>query len=347
MLYNVFFYYVIENLQTGLTMTRLKDIAEKAGVSIRTVNRVLKNQPNVKQHIVDNVKKIAEELHYYPNLTAQSLKNNTNNDIILFTPSMSILSQECITGIENSVKSNQLNLKINFNLIDDNLKESVKNAFAQKPKGVIFYNYKSILELLKLNIFNIPYVVLEGGSPLINSIDFDRSAGIKESILYLYQKGARKIAYLGFNEPITMPSKDRLEGYLAGLKECGLKPIYLPLPKGGERQFELSREVGRNFKNLKPLPDAVQCYSDFSALGFMAGLNDSGNFVKDTVKVVGFNNAVIARTSSPPLTTVALPYHKLGTTAVEAILNNYPSSAKKKSFIQLKLKTFLEIRETT
>ena len=50
----------------------------------RTVNRVLKDQPNVKPHIISQVKKIAEELQYFPNQTAQSLKNNINNDIVFF-----------------------------------------------------------------------------------------------------------------------------------------------------------------------------------------------------------------------------------------------------------------------
>ena len=128
-------------------MTRLKDIAEKAGVSIRTVNRVLKNQPNVKQHIVDQVKAIAEELQYFPNLTAQSLKTSINNDIILITPSISTNSVESIEGIEKAVVENHLNLKVILTLDVADISEIIKRAFAQKPKGIIFFNINNMLML--------------------------------------------------------------------------------------------------------------------------------------------------------------------------------------------------------
>jgi len=328
-------------------MTRLKDIAEKAGVSIRTVNRVLKNQPNVKQHIVDKVKTIAEELQYFPNLTALSLKKNINNDIILITPSiLNNITIESIHGIEKAVVENNLNLKITLILDSEDISEVVKRAFAQKPKGVIFYKHKSIDSLLKLNLLNIPYIVIEGASEKLNSIDYERETGIKDAVLYLHKNGAKRIAYLGFNKAIDIPSKGRLDGYLAGIKACGLKPIYLPMPKA-ENQFELAREIGRNFKSLDPLPDAVQCYSDYAALGFMAGLHDKGYFIKDTVKIVGFNNAPIAKTASPPLTTVALPFFDLGKLAVESILDQNKTKKKATKPIQIKLKTTLVVRETT
>lgn len=339
-------YYLVHYRINKGVMTRLKDIAEKAGVSIRTVNRVLKNQPNVKQHIIDKVKAIADELQYFPNLTAQSLKTNINNDIILITPSISINAIETIHGIEKAVMENNLNLKIILTLDIEDISEIVKRAYAQKPKGIIFFKHDAIVSLLKLNIFNIPYIVLEGASNQFNSIDYEREAGVKESVLYLYKNGARRIAYLGFNKAIDIASKGRLDGYLAGISECGLSPIYLPLPKA-ENQFELARAIGRNFKSLDPLPDAVQCYSDFAALGFMAGLHDKGYLIKDTVKIVGFNNAPIAKTSSPPLTTVALPFFDLGKFAVEAILNTYKDQKKSSKPMQIKLKTTLEIRETT
>lgn len=327
-------------------MTRLKDIAEKAGVSIRTVNRVLKNQPNVKQHIVDQVKSIAEELQYFPNLTAQSLKTNINNDIILVTPSIPSNSVESIEGIEKAVMDNHLNLKILLTLDVKDIKDVIKRAFAQKPKGIIFFKLDNLEELLKYNIGKIPYIVLQGDSDKINSIEFDRAAGVKDSVLYLYKGGARRIAYMGFNKAIDIPSKGRLDGYLAGIAECGLKPIYMPMPKA-QNQFEIAREIGRNFKSLDPLPDAVQCYSDYAALGFMAGLHDKGYKIKETVKIVGFNNANISKTSSPPLTTVALPFFELGKIAVETILETYSNPKKANKLIQIKLKTSLEIRETT
>ena len=329
-----------------MQLTRLKDIAEKAGVSIRTVNRVLKNQPNVKQHIIDQVKAIAEELQYFPNLTAQSLKSNINNDIILVTPTIPINSIESIEGIEKAVMENHLNLKILLTLDVKDIKELIKRAFSQKPKGIIFVKHEKIEELLKYNIAKVPYIVLQGDSDKFNSIDFDRAAGVRDSIIYLYKNGSRRIAYMGFNKAIDIPSKGRLDGYLAGIAECGLKPIYLPMPKA-QNQFEIAREIGRNFKSLDPLPDAVQCYSDYAALGFMAGLHDKGYNIKETVKIVGFNNANISKTSSPPLTTVALPFFDLGKIAVEAILESYSNPKKANKLIQIKLKASLEIRETT
>jgi LacI family transcriptional regulator len=317
-------------------LTRLKDIAEKAGVSIRTVNRVLKNQPNVKKHIVDQVKAIADELQYFPNLTAQSLKTSINNDIILITPSISSNSVESIEGIEKAVMENHLNLKVILTLDVEDISEIIKRAFAQKPKGIIFFKHDKLESFLKYNIAKIPYIVLQGDSDKFNSIEFDRAAGVKESILYLYKNGARRIAYMGFNKAVDIPSKGRLDGYLAGITECGLKPIYLPMPKA-QNQFEIAREIGRNFKSLDPMPDAVQCYSDYAALGFMAGLHDKGYNIKETVKIVGFNNAPISRTSSPPLTTVALPFFELGKLAVETILETYSHPKKANKLIQIKL----------
>ena len=197
--------------------------------------------------------------------------------------------------------------------------------------------------MLKLNNLSIPYIVLEGESESYNSLYFDRASGIKESIRYLHKLGCRKIAYLGFNKKTGIQSKHRLEGYLEGLKEFGLKPIYYPLGLGYE-QYTEAREIGRTFKELKPQPDAVQCYTDYAACGFIAGLNDSQIFVKDSVKIVGFNNNPFARWSSPPLTTISLPCFDMGKEAVDALVKKQKTNEQT---IQIKLKTSLEIRETT
>lgn len=325
-------------------MARLKDIAQKAGVSVRTVNRVLKNQPYVKPEIVKLVKKIADDLQYFPNLTARALSININNDIVLFSPSINDINLECIQGIESSVKALNLNLKIILTNENEDLISTAKLAFSQKPKGIIFSRYENMKEMLKQNKFQVPYIVLEGESDSYHSIDFDRATGIKESIRYLHRLGCRKIAYLGYNKKTGVQSKHRLEGYLAGLKEFDLKPIYFPLGLGYE-QYTQAREIGRNFEKLKPRPDAMQCYTDYAACGFIAGLNDSQIFVKNVVKIVGFNNNPFAQWSSPPLTTISLPRFEMGKSAVESIVKQLNST--KKETVQLRLKTSLEIRETT
>lgn len=325
-------------------MIRLKDIAEKAGVSIRTVGRVLNDEAHVKPEIVSRVKKIVDELNYTPNLIAQSLKMNVNRNIHLIIPTIKSILTERMHGIEKSLKNTSYVLQINLIKSMKNVLEEMVPILNQKPAGVILYSFSLIGDIVKeLKARNIPFVVFEGQSTDFNSIDFDRGAGIEESIRHLYDKGCRKIAFMGHNIPDNLFSKARIEGYESGIAKVGLKPIYFGLPKSAG-QFIEARVIGKNFQNLEDKPDAIQAYSDSAAMGFLAGLHDVG-FDHKKVRVVGFNDMETAAYASPPLTTISMPEFDLGLNGAEMLLDNIREGLSNQVVCR-KLPTKLVVRES-
>ena len=133
-------------------MASLKDISEKSGFSIRTVNRALKGDPKVKDSTKKAVLKLAKEMGYVPNLAARALKSGAGYEVIAIINTVDDMQMQKIVSLEQELRQHDLIVNIFF-LHPEGSLEELKARFAlSKPAGVVLlpsYDREKGFELMR------------------------------------------------------------------------------------------------------------------------------------------------------------------------------------------------------
>ena len=170
-----------------------------------------------------------------------------------------------------------------------------------------------------------PFVALHSNFQLPNviNIESDEERGAYEMVRYLVAQGHRRIMHVTGDRGLIGPER-RIKGYKRALAISRLpfsNSLFVPATFGDGagrtaiRQW-LKRHAG------EPLPDAVFCANDSMAIGCIEALAEVGLRVPDDISVAGFDDALVARTTVPQLTTVRQPLRAMGFRAVEVLLDS-------------------------
>ncbi len=301
-------------------MASLKDIAQAAGVSIRTASRALNCGGYVHAQTRAKIVAAAERLGYRPNRFARSLKTRRSCEIGVLMSSLDELHVAKLASLEQTLRRQGFSVTVLFGMRPEGAEfKPLEALLDQHPAGaIIFPGAEAAGELAAgLAAAGVPTVFIDTPGAPGEAVLIDRPQGVHDAVLYLASVGRRRIAYLG-------PTADhgRLDGYRAALAELRREPELLPMPEAdlGLGELGRGREAGRRFARLPDPPDAVQVFTDILALGFLAGLHDAGLAVPQQVAVVGFDDRAAAATAWPPLTTVAQPNWAVGQAAAELLL---------------------------
>ena len=176
---------------------------------------------------------------------------------------------------------------------------------------------KSLLDLGK----EVSLVVLDhraSGSSFPH-VTVDNLRAGHEATRYLIQKGRRRIAMI--TGPMDIQSaRERLSGYRLALEEANFCPTTRELVRQGWFIHSSGYEQTQALLNRgKPYPDAIFCSNDLMAAGALQALKEAGLRVPEDVAVMGFDDLEMARTTQPPLTTMAQPIQTMGETAIRLL----------------------------
>jgi LacI family transcriptional regulator len=325
-------------------MASLKQIARKAGVSIRTASRALRGSGYVGAGTREKVLGAAKELGYRPNRAARSLRTRRSYEVAVVAWSMDELHMAKVAGFERTLRDADYAVTVLFGREppgQDAPHELIGELIARRPAAAAAFPSGDAPIgdwVAALADAAIPYVVFDTTAEA-DTIRIDRQQGVYEAVLYLAAKGRKRIAYLG-----TRADATRLVGYHRALEQLGREPIYIDLGSGSRR--DAARDAARAFAELTPRPDAVQAFSDEVAMAFLAGLHDRGVAVPDDVALVGFDDRWAARLCWPPLTTVAQPNWDVGVAAAEMVLRKIAGEAPPPGGWSRSLPTRLVVRES-
>jgi DNA-binding LacI/PurR family transcriptional regulator len=337
-------------------MANLKDIASKVGVSVRTVNRVLKDNGYVRAEVRTKVLAAANELGYRPNRAAQALRQKTSFEITVLLWSIDEMHIAKVAGLEQRFRKEGywVSLIMGQSLSEqDHDTHIIDEVLSRRPAGIVLLGdaiKQYPFHMAQLQKFNSITVVMGGDVIANDSVIIDRQQGVYESIHYLAKKGNQHIAYLFFSTSDHVHNAERLNatrlnGYYKALAELAMKPTIV---KGAPNidQFESGRLVAKDIISDPHPPDAIQAYTDKMALGLLAGFNEIGVRVPNDIAIVGFDDRSAAALSSPPLTTVAQPNWEVGTQTAELLLSKIRGdSPPNEGWIRI-LPTRLVIRES-
>ena len=326
----------------------LKDIAIRANVSTSTVCRALQNSHDIGREKKDEIKAIAKELGYKPNLVARSLRLMKTNVIGVVVPdNTNPYFAAMLKGIEEKARANGfIVVVINTNENNDDEIEAVSTLSDLQVAGILAIpikqqNYEHVQEhLIFLSRGNF-----EKGDDQYNYIIDDDVEGAYLATAHLLSKGIKKIYYIGgINKSIV--TEKRVEGCKKAFLESGI-------------DFDENRVVYDNlsmydgYKALSSIlikessPIGVFCNSDYVAIGAIKAIKESGWQIPNQVSLVGYDDIDIVSYMDIPLTTIRQAKYDLGTWATEVLIDRINNQSAINEKFQKILQPELIVRKTT
>lgn len=289
---------------------RLVDVAERVGVSIKTVSNVVHDHPHVAPELRRRVQQAIDELGYRPNVTARRLVTGRTGMIALAVPEMdhpyfSELSR-CIAEVATT-----LGLRV---IIEQTLGEPAAETAVLEDReqglvdGVIFHPVSmGTLQIARLNP-DTPLVLLgETAAPVTaDHVMIDNRLAAAQGTQLLLEQGRRRVAFLGIvDDDATGSTALRLLGYQEALIAAGAPlDTALVLPVGGFGVDDAYVGMRRALEAGIPI-DAVLCRDDRFAIGALRAIAEHGARVPDDIAVVGWDDTQLATSSTPTLTSVS------------------------------------------
>ena len=310
--------------------TTITDIARQAGVSIKTVSRVLNDEPHVRADVRARVKQVAEELHYHPNLNARGLITRQSFLIGLTyeRPSASYVV-ELQRGALDRLEHERYRLLV---LPFDKASQRSKDLFAlirSSSLDGILLAPPSCDDLGLLDALDnagiayariAPTVALERGIVAI----MDDTAAARSIAGHLLQLGHTKLAIITGRQTHAA-TRMRLDGYRQAIESHGLD-FGSVLVESGDFGFESGEGAARRILDRQDPPTAIIAENDDMAVGAITVAREMGFSIPSDLSVVGFDDSEIARLSWPRLTTIKQPVFAMSRQAMDDLLKHISKS---------------------
>jgi DNA-binding LacI/PurR family transcriptional regulator len=298
----------------------IKQIAELAGVGPTTVTLVLKDSPKISLETKRRVLRVVEEMDYFPNHSGRLLKQGRTDAVaVLSSYFQSISMMEFLGGIEHAIFGTRYQLR---RFYSDNGKQAQKAReilYGQMADAVVALGCQPDEKFLtKLRLAKQPLVLVEDVVPGHCGVAFDNDAAGRMAVEYFAGRGRRRIAIVTGATVYKGHAfvDDRLAGYRAGVAAAGLDfEAVVDLP---DYYIENGRAVISQYLAMKPRPDAMFFASgDLTAAGFLQAAQAAGVRIPDDVAVMGFDDSIIARSTTLGLSSVRQPLLEMGRAAYE------------------------------
>lgn len=308
----------------------LEQVAALAGVSRATVSRVVNGSPKVLPHTVEAVNRAIIELGYVPNRAARALVTRRTDSVALVVPEPDsrIFSDPFFAGILRGVStalaptSSQLVLLIEpapapGQVDDQRLLRYLRGGHVDGAIVVSHHGRDTIIKELA----QLPLPIVFSARPLgvdvpVTSVDVDNVAGARTAVEHLLSRGRRRLGTI--TGPLDMTAGvDRLAGFKAVLSEAGLPDDAVAV---GDFTADGGEAAANQLLTAHPDLDGIFVASDLMATAALRVLSERGRRVPEDVAVVGFDDSVLATTTTPRLTTIRQPVEDLGARLVELLL---------------------------
>jgi len=309
----------------------LKDVAEHAGVSFKTVSNVVNNRSSeVSVETRDRVLESISALSYRPNVAARHMRKGQAGVLALAIPDLiNPYFAALSTAVVEAAEAHQHAMLIEHTGGRRASEVLIASGFSRHLLDGVILNPIS-LEIEDLADINVPIVLL--GERLLGApydhVVIDNVAAARLVMQHLLGLGRRRIAAVDLREERGDTPRLRLRGYTETLTQAGIaidQSLIVSTPTTRHGRME-GIESMRRLLALEHPPDAVLCFNDLVALGAMRVLQDAGYRVPDDVAVVGFDDIEEGRYAAPRLTTIAPDKVEIGRLAVSILLGRVNGS---------------------
>jgi DNA-binding LacI/PurR family transcriptional regulator len=308
-------------------MVRLKDIANRANVSVMTVSKVMRDAPDISAATKARVKALAVQMGYVPDSTAQSLRTRTSRFLgVVVSSTTNPAFARVMLAIEERAHEHGFDIILAQTLNqEDREANCIQRLLARRVDGIFIspvYRLKPDAPIYQmLQARGTPVVILGHNAPFCRqfvNIETDDILGSYTITQHLLQLGHRNIAF--FAGPHAAPwAQERFEGYRRALREADMEVDDRLIFQAGSG-IEDGTKAALQFMNERPHATAIQAVNDPVAIGCASTFLDQGIQIPQTLSVTGFGNGLTSEYFRVPLTTVRQPKFRLGTAAMDAML---------------------------
>ncbi|MEJ0028769.1 MAG: LacI family DNA-binding transcriptional regulator [Rhizomicrobium sp.] len=301
------------------------DVARRAGVSIKTVSRVVNRQPNVSEQAQARVMEAVDALSYRPNFFARGLASERSFLIGLLydNPSESYMAAVQIGALRRCREDGYHLIVEQLSAQDPNLGAAVRALAVQSSlHGLILTpplcDSPSVLEALKAEHVRFVRIAPRQALPDSASVSIDDHAAAREMTAYLIGLGHRRIGFIK-GHPDHSAAHARFEGYRAALKQAGI-PFAEELCAQGYFSYQSGLEAGEILLSLKNRPTAIFASNDDMAAAVLATSQRFHLKLPSQLSVAGFDDSLVAQMVWPPLTTCRQPIKEMAAAAVSLLV---------------------------
>lgn len=307
----------------------IKEVAQKAGVSIATVSKVIHNKPSISEKTRQHVIQVMKDLHYLPNAQASNFARRCSENIIFlavtekYTAFHNPHMFEILCGAQNKIREK----KYHFSFIGAKDKETACREAAdiitsKSADGILLHGSATSRSLTTLlSDTGFPHVII-GRPPFPNTacwIDINNHVSGEMAAKYLTGCGYSKIAFLGGSAEDEI-SRHRLKGFVSA---AHLNGVLVPdtFIKYGTYSKESGFDMMKELLFGNPIPDAVICEDNQIAIGAVSAIRKSGFSIPDDIGVITFDDYPLSQLIDPPLTVVDIDVNEMGKQAASILLD--------------------------
>lgn len=328
----------------------IRDVAKHAGVSAKTVSRVINDEPFVRDSTRAKVLQAIEELGFVVDLSAKRLATGQAFAIglIYHNASWHYILEVQKAVLQAAREAGYSTVMLPCDVCTERDSQEILRAVSQRAvDGFIFTPPADNLTLLleTLQGLNVPFVRLSPTDrqkpwPYVTTTDMQ---GAYEMTRYLLGLGHRRIGYvLGPSD--QQAGSDRFDGYKAALTEFGITHD-LSLTCQGNDHFSSGFAAASGLLDRDPRPTAIICSNDEMAAGACAAVFEGGLCVPQDISIAGFDDIPLSRQIWPPLTTVRQPIYEMATTAANLLVSLL--KGQEPSGLAVEIPTELVVRKST
>jgi len=326
-------------------MIRMKDVAERCGVSETTVSHVVNQTRVVAPETRRKVLATIRELGFYTNAHARRLARGSSDFLgLVISDIENPFFPEVIKSFENAALKRGFEILLcTTNYDPKRTRAAMRKLIENKVAGVaIMTSQVDAEQAADLAANGVAAVFLNSApaEPWRSCITIDHASGAKQAIRYLHGLGHRRFAFLqgpGARSSARMARQAVADALARWRLGCDVLE--------GENTFDSGAAAVRKLIAARRLPSALLCDNDLSALGAIGALQAAGIDVPGRISVVGADDIPLARLTSPPLTTIRIPRDVIGVEAFKALEKMLHS--KRHNGTQCSVETSLVIRQST
>lgn len=328
----------------------LKDVARRAGVSVKTVSNVVHGHTDVAPPTRERVQQALDELKYRPNLSARHLRSGRSGVIAVALPELnSPYFSELAGFIVKAAEKRSWTVLIDQT---DGVREReqlvAEGIRAHLIDGLIYSPLALTEDDIACRADSTPLVLLgervENGRA--DHVAIDNVTAARRASEHLVALGRTRIAAIGAQHDATgETARLRLAGWRAALEAGGLVvDASLVVPVRAYHREDGARAMRALLERPQP-PDAVFCCNDLLALGALRMLHERGVRVPEEIAVAGFDDIEDGRFSAPSLTTISPDKAQIARVAVDLLADRLanPSRAPR----EVRADFALVVREST
>ena len=323
----------------------LSDVAREAGVSAKTVSRVVNKESAVDPATAARVTEVVERLGYRPNELARSLKGRRSRTIGLIISDVSNpFMASCAQAIESVAQEHGHALILCDSHANLRTEGSYVGLLMQRQvDGLLLVPAHGRDEQLKAEQQSgLPVVAFDRPAEGVqtDTVLAQNRAGTREATEHLIWHGHERIAFVGDVRHFYTARK-RLEGYKEALQTANLEPLH----HLDAHTIELAEEATKNLLEAPDRPTALFAANILTTLGALRAIEDLGLRVPEDIALIGFDDFELAHVLRPRFTLVRQPTAELGRRAAELLFDRLGDQSPPEPQ-RLVLPTELVIRES-